>query len=92
MAQGIEGLFSKAVYAYLLLWNGSVHLKFIPGQPHKGLFIVALAVPACPAVLYLREWGRSTIVAEFVMRILKETPAALKFNDGSFKALNLYGE
>jgi len=68
------GLFSKAAYAYLILWNGSVTLKFIPGQPHKSLFIVTLAVTACPVVHYLRVWGRSTISAEFVMRLLKKDP------------------
>ena len=49
---GCGGLFSKAAYAYRILWNGSVTLKFIPGQPHKSLFIVTLAVPACPVVYY----------------------------------------
>ena len=48
---GRGGLFSKAAYAYLILWNGSVTLKFIPGQPQKSLFIVMVAVPACPVVL-----------------------------------------
>jgi hypothetical protein len=57
MVQGPWGLFSKAAYAYRILWNGSVTLKFIPGQPHKDLFIVMAAVPACPVVVYLREWG-----------------------------------
>jgi len=71
MGQGLWGLFSKAAYAALILWNGSVTLKFIPGQRHKGLFIVTIAVPACPVVVYLREWGRSTPSAEVVMRLSK---------------------
>jgi hypothetical protein len=49
---GCGGLFSKAAYAYRILWNGSVTLKFIPGQPQKSLFIVTVAVPACPVVYY----------------------------------------
>ena len=71
---GCGGLFSKAAYAYRMLWNGSVTLKFIPGQPQKSLVIVTVAVPACPVILYLREWGRSTLSAEFVMRLLKRDP------------------
>jgi hypothetical protein len=49
-------------------------LEIYPGQPHKSLFIVTLALTACPVVVYLREWGRSTISAEFVMRLLKKDP------------------
>jgi len=49
---GCGGLFSKAAYAYRILWNGIGTLKFIPGQPHKSLFIVTVAVPACPVVYY----------------------------------------
>jgi hypothetical protein len=52
MYKGRGDLFSKAAYAYLILWNGSVTFKFIPGQPHKSLFIVTLAVTACTAVHY----------------------------------------
>jgi hypothetical protein len=57
-----------------------VTLKFIPGQPaeagkpHKSLFIVALALTACPVALYLRVWGRLTSSTEFVMRLLKRDP------------------
>jgi hypothetical protein len=29
-----------------------VTLKLIPGQPHKSLFIVTVAVRACPVVHY----------------------------------------
>ena len=72
--QGHGGLFSKAAYAYVITWNGSEALKFSTGQPQKGLFVVALAFPACPVALYLRVWGRSTISAEFVMRLLKRDP------------------
>ena len=86
---GHGGLFSKAAYVCLILGNGSVTLKFIPGQPHKSLFIVTLALTACPVALYLRIWGRSTSSAEFVMRFLKRDPHG-PGADGSFKALNCY--
>jgi hypothetical protein len=46
--RGHGGLFLKAAYACLILGNGSVILKFIPGQPHKSLFIVTLALTAYP--------------------------------------------
>ena len=52
MYKGRGDLFSKAAYAYPILWNGSVTFKFIPGQPHKSFFIVTLAVTACTAVHY----------------------------------------
>ena len=71
---GCGGLFSKVAYAYRILWNGSVTLKFILGQPHRSLVIVTVAVPACPVLLYLREWGRSALSAEVVMRLLKRDP------------------
>jgi hypothetical protein len=66
--------FQKPHMLALILWNGSVYVKFIPGQPHKSLFIVTLAVTACPVVLYLRVWGRLTRSTEFVMRLLKRDP------------------
>ena len=51
-----------------------MYLKFIPGQPHKGLFVVTLSLTACSVALYLRVWGRSTSSTEFVMRLLKRDP------------------
>jgi hypothetical protein len=90
MVQGPLGSLFKRRICLPLSWNGSVIFKFIPKQPHKGLFIVTVAVPACPVVYYLRVWGRSTLSAEVVMRLLKRDPTALFFADGSFKALNCY--
>jgi len=58
-------------------WNGSIYLKFNPGQPLKGVLIVAFVLIGSPPAASLREWGRSTPSAEFVMRVLKRDPHAL---------------
>jgi hypothetical protein len=40
----LTSLHGTAVMPFTRLWR----VKFIPGQPQKGLFVVALAFPACP--------------------------------------------
>jgi len=66
-------LFKSRIYLPYFMERQCAH-EIHPGQPQKSHFIVTLAVPACPVALCLREWGRSTLSAEFVMRLLKRAP------------------